>query len=223
MLLVTSLLSIGLTYALVGAVLFGAAGRTDLPMFWTYLALMLAITLAATLAVYRRSPDLIREQRRPGQGNQDRLTVPVLLVGFLVCWVLAGLDVGRYGWSGGVPLAIQIAGLLGFGCGFGLVAWASTVNRFYSPAVRLQAERGQVVVSEGPYRLVRHPGYLGWIVCALASGVGLGSWLACAPMPLVVALLLRRTAIEDRMLQGGLPGYPAYARTVRHRLIPGLW
>jgi protein-S-isoprenylcysteine O-methyltransferase Ste14 len=223
MLLVTSLLSIGLTYAVVGGVLFLAAGRTDLPMFWAYLAVLLAVTAAATVAVYRRNPDLIREQRRPATGNQDRLTVPLFLICFLAHWIVAGLDAGRYGWSGSMPAALQLAGLAAFAGGFAVVAWATVANRFYSPAVRLQAERGQEVITGGPYHLVRHPGYLGWIVFGLASGVALGSWVAAAPMLALAALLIRRTVIEDRMLLGGLEGYPAYAQAVRYRLLPGVW
>ena len=223
MLLITSLLSIGLTYAVVGGILFLAAGRTDLPMFWAYLAVLLLLTVVATVAVYRRNPELIREQRQPGAGNQDRLTVPLFVVCFLAHWIVAGLDAGRYGWSGSLPAALQIAGLAAFGCGFALVVWSTVVNRFYSSAVRLQAERGQEVITSGPYRLVRHPGYLGWILFALFSGLALGSWPAAAPMLALAALIVRRTVIEDRMLLGGLQGYGAYAQTVRYRLIPGVW
>jgi protein-S-isoprenylcysteine O-methyltransferase Ste14 len=42
-------------------------------------------------------------------------------------------------------------------------------------------------------------------------------------MLLPTAVIIRRTVIEDQMLQGGLAGYTDYAQKVRYRLIPGLW
>jgi protein-S-isoprenylcysteine O-methyltransferase Ste14 len=113
--------------------------------------------------------------------------------------------------------------LIGFGCGYALVAWSTVVNRFYSPAVRIQEDRGQEVITSGPYRFVRHPGYIGWILFFLFSGLALGSWLSVLPTLVVVAVTIRRTVIEDRMLHGSLKGYTEYAQNVRYRLIPGVW
>ena len=90
--------------------------------------------------------------------------------------LLAGLDVGRLHWSATVPLALQILGLVGFATGMGLTTWAMLVNRFFSRAVRLQPDRGQQVVSSGPYRLVRHPATRAGCVaakCRLGSAPGL--------------------------------------------------
>jgi protein-S-isoprenylcysteine O-methyltransferase Ste14 len=93
-----------------------------------------------------------------------------------------------------------------------------------SSVVRIQSDRGQHVVTNGPYAFVRHPGYLAGIVIILASGPALGSWFATAL--LVVAslpFLLYRAITEDRVLQTELPGYADYARRVRWRLLPGIW
>jgi protein-S-isoprenylcysteine O-methyltransferase Ste14 len=209
--------------AVVGVILFLSAGRTDLPMFWAYLVALAIPSLVATIAVYRRNPDLIREQTRPAEASQDKLTVPVFIVSFLAHWIIAGLDVGRYHWSDTVPFGLQVVGLIGFGCGYALVAWSTTINRFYSPAVRLQEDRGQEVITTGPYRFVRHPGYIGWILFYIFSGIALGSWLSVLATLPVIVLTIRRTIIEDRMLQSGLIGYIEYAQTVRYRLIPGVW
>lgn len=217
------LLAVALYIAVVGVILFVSAGRTDLPLFWSYLILLAVPSLAATVAVYRHNPDLIKEQTRPAESSQDKLTIPVFLAGFLAHWIIAGLDVGRYHWSSSVPLALQIVGLTGFGCGYALVAWSTIVNRFYSPAVRIQEDRGQEVITTGPYRFVRHPGYIGWILFFLFSGLALGSWLSVLPTLIVVAVTIRRTVIEDKMLHSSLKGYGEYAQTVRYRLIPGVW
>jgi protein-S-isoprenylcysteine O-methyltransferase Ste14 len=222
-LLALSLISVAVTYVVLAGILFVPAGRTDLPLFWAYLATMLALTVIAVVVVIGRNPDLAKEQRKPGEGNQDRLTVPLFLSLFLVHWIVAGLDVGRYQWSSSVPFLLQIVGLVVFGAGFGLVIWSTIVNRFYSSAVRIQADRGQEVITTGPYQFVRHPGYIGWILFMLFSGLALGSWVSILPMLFLAPLIVRRTVIEDRMLSTGLKGYTDYAVQVRYRLIPGLW
>jgi protein-S-isoprenylcysteine O-methyltransferase Ste14 len=101
--------------------------------------------------------------------------------------------------------------------------WATAVNRFYGRFVRIQRERGHVVISDGPYRYVRHPGYLGQIVFSVASALALGSLWALIPGGLFAVLLVVRTALEDRTLQAELEGYEAYTRRVRHRLVPRIW
>ncbi len=168
------------------AVLFGAAGTLAAPLFWACLALFAALCLTASAAVYLLSPDLVRERVRPGEGEQDRVTVRALNLLMFVQLLLAGLDVGRLHWSATVPLPLQILGLIGFAMGMGLTTWAMLVNRFFSSAVRLQPDRGQYVVTSGPYRVVRHPGYSGGLLLLLSIGVALGSWIAIVPILLIV-------------------------------------
>jgi protein-S-isoprenylcysteine O-methyltransferase Ste14 len=122
--------------------------------------------------------------------------------------VVVGLDVGRYHWTGPVAPWLQIAVLVFVLLGYLFMAWATLTNRFFSSAVWLQTDRGQVVVDAGPYRLVRHPGYAGAIPYLAFSGLALGSWLATliAGVPMIV-ILRRRTLLEDKMLQEELAGY----------------
>ncbi len=138
------------------AVLFGAAGTLAVPMFWAYLAVFSVLCLAASAAVYLLSPDLVKERVRPGEGEQDRVTLRALNLLMFAQLLLAGLDVGRLHWSATAPFPLQILGLIGFAIGTGLTTWAMLVNRFFSSAVRLQPDRGQHVVTAGPYRAVRH-------------------------------------------------------------------
>jgi len=97
------------------------------------------------------------------------------------------------------------------------------VNRFFSSVIRIQADRGQYVVTTGPYAFVRHPGYTAGILIILASGIALGSWLATALLTIAsLPFLLYRTIAEDRILTAELAGYSDYARHVRWRLCPGI-
>ena len=209
-------------FAAVGAVLFGAAGRLDLPFFHAYLALFafLALATVATLPA-----DLLAERARPGGPGRDDLRVlrAAALAAFVAQWVTAGLDVGRFHWTDSVPRSVQVAALAGLGAMFAVWYAAMRVNPFFSAAVRVQHERGHRVVTAGPYRVVRHPGYAAFVLLGWSGAVALGSWWATLPHLVIVALFVRRTAIEDRMLHEELPGYASYAATVRYRLLLGIW
>ncbi len=219
-------LGLGLLVVYLGAmaaVLFGAAATLAVPMFWAYLAVFAVLCLAASAAVYLLSPDLVKERVRPGEGEQDRVTLRALNLLMFAQLLLAGLDVGRLHWSATAPFPLQILGLIGFAIGTGLTTWAMLVNRFFSSAVRLQPDRGQHVVTAGPYRVVRHPGYSGGLLLLLSIGLALGSWIAIVPILLIVPVIVRRTLIEERVLASALPGYEDYMQRVRSRIVPGVW
>jgi protein-S-isoprenylcysteine O-methyltransferase Ste14 len=205
---------------LMAVALFASAGTVALVGFWVFLAIQFAGTIAAFVLL---PPDLVRERMRPGGQKPPlalRLSVIVLLAGFVV----AGLDRGRLHWSDEVPAWLQGLSLVVLAASYAFVFWAMAVNRFFSSIVRIQADRGQRVVAEGPYAYVRHPGYLGAVVMALCSGPALGSWLAAAIFVISgLPFLIYRAVIEDRVLRAELPGYQAYAGRVRWRLVPGIW
>jgi protein-S-isoprenylcysteine O-methyltransferase Ste14 len=204
---------------LLAILLFVAAGRIDLPLYWAYVAVVAAVSVASLFLI---DEDLARERMRPG-GRPPSLGLRLALSICLLHWAIAGIDRGRLHWSDGVRWPLQIAGLAVFALGTAFTLWAMHVNRFFSSAVRIQRERGQHVVDRGPYRWLRHPGYAGAIPTLPASGLALDSWLASA-LGLVGSLwLVWRTIVEDGMLRGELPGYRDYAQRVRWRLLPGLW
>ena len=204
---------------LVAAMLFGAAGRPDIPMFWLYLGVLGAVSIAALFLI---DEDLAQERLRPGgQPPGFRLRL-VFLLG-IAHWVIAGLDRGRFHWSDNVPRVLRLGAIIAFAAGLSLLLWAMHVNRFFSSVVRIQRERGHHLVTGGPYRWVRHPGYAGAIPAVVTSGIVLCSWPATAIGVLGVPLLLWRLIVEDRTLQAELPGYPEYAQAVRWRLLPGVW
>jgi protein-S-isoprenylcysteine O-methyltransferase Ste14 len=96
-------------------------------------------------------------------------------------------------------------------------------NRFFAPTVQLQAARGHQAVHAGPYRYVRHPGYVGVILCFIGLPLAVGSWVAMILGIFGAALYVLRTRLEDRTLQAELPGYADYAQRTRFRLLPGVW
>ncbi|MDJ0950608.1 MAG: isoprenylcysteine carboxylmethyltransferase family protein [Alphaproteobacteria bacterium] len=209
------------------AFLFLAAGRVDWLMAWVYLAMNVLVMAGEVVWLLRVSPNLVRERvtawKRPDVKGWDRWIVVVMAVaGPLTILLVAGLD-QRFGWSAVGPLWLQLAMLTPALAGHGLVMWAMRANPFFSALVRIQAERGHRVITGGPYRHVRHPGYSGAILWYLATPLILGSLWALVPAVLTVAVTVLRTVLEDRTLFRELDGYPGYARQVRWRLLPGLW
>lgn len=207
-----------------GVALFWSAGQIDWWPAWAAIAVMLAWILATAIVIFRFYPALLAERLGPRKGARPWDTVIVSILGLvqLVRYIVAGLD-HRYGWTGGFPLAAQIAALTLCVLGYALVVWATASNAFFSQIVRIQSERGHTVATGGPYRCVRHPAYVGAIVYELAVSVLLASWWAGIASGLNAILLILRTVLEDRTLQGELAGNVDYARQVRHRLLPGIW
>jgi protein-S-isoprenylcysteine O-methyltransferase Ste14 len=203
-----------------GGSLFASAGTYAIASFWIYLAIYGAV-LAASLVLL--DPGLVREQLRPG-GKSPTLGAKFPAYMLYLHWIIAGLDVGRLHLSDTIPPWLQAIGLAVFASGYALMLWTMRENRFYSSAIRIQSDRGQYVVTTGPYAYVRHPGDAAKILVVLTSGVALGSWLAAALL-IVTSLpfLLYRAITEDRVLLAQLPGYREYAARVHWRLIPGLW
>jgi protein-S-isoprenylcysteine O-methyltransferase Ste14 len=211
-------------FAVSAPIYFAGAGRTDLPLAWPYFGINLGVGVTFTVILERVNPGLIAERLKPGPGEQDRVFKIGSSILTVLMLVVAGLDVGQYHSGGTVWPWLQIAALVFVFLGYLFMAWATLVNRYFSSAVRLQTDRGQVVIDTGPYRLVRHPGYTGAIPYLAFSGLALGSWLATliagAPM---ILILLRRTLLEDNMLREGLSGYREYAARVKYRQVPGIW
>jgi protein-S-isoprenylcysteine O-methyltransferase Ste14 len=122
-----------------------------------------------------------------------------------------------------VPLALEALGAAALLGSFGLFFATFRANTFLSPMVRVQRERGQTVVSAGPYGRVRHPMYAAFVLFALATPLVLGSWLGLVGSAPLVGLVARRAVLEECTLRAELDGYAAYMTHVRYRLVPGLW
>jgi protein-S-isoprenylcysteine O-methyltransferase Ste14 len=212
--------------AIVGlVVVWVLTGRWDLPMVWATFGVYLGALAASWFFIFRKDPELLKERQEPGPGAKDwdRRWLRIYGATLLIIVVVALLDVGRFHWSDTVPLWLQIASLLGLMASMLLTGWAFKENRFFSEVVRIQHDRGHHVVTTGPYRYVRHPGYAGNMISFPCFALSIGSWLALMLTVVLIVLFVIRTSLEDRTLQEELAGYEAYAQQVRYRLVPGIW
>lgn len=202
----------------ISLLLFLAAGSTRPRALRCYLVTFSAFLLATLLSI---PPGLAEERSRAG----GRAKAPGRFAAglwFLATLVLAALDVGRLHRFDSVSGHLRMLTLLIFAAATTLQLWAMVVNPFFSPEIRLQSERGHRLITCGPYRFLRHPGYLAMLISIPASALAIGSWLALVPAAAFCLAILQRVGAEEEFLEKNLPGYSDYQRQVRGRLLPGI-
>ena len=211
-------------FVVFGCLLFASAGTLAWPRGWSYLLAGLLLEGVTLSLLAWRAPETLNRRGRIGSGVKrfDRVFAALWLALALVTPVVAGLDAVRlHGsalpWSSfHVGLAVLVPASL-------FANWAMVENEHFEQFVRIQEERGHRVVGTGPYRFVRHPGYLGAILGALATPLMLGSVWTFVPAGLIALLFVVRTRLEDATLRRELDGYEHYARRTRYRLVPWVW
>lgn len=211
-------------HSLLAAALFGASGDLRWSGAWIYLALTVGSGWSALFALEKVSPDLIEERNRFRKDAKsfDKILAPLVMLTPLVVCLVAGLD-RRFGWSDWRDPRLAAAGAILMIAAATLIFRAMLANRFFSALVRIQKDRGHRVVTEGPYRRIRHPGYTGLLLVWCSMPLLLGSRIAFAAVAAGFAILIVRTSLEDRTLTAELEGYADYAARVRYRLLPGVW
>ena len=214
------------TYVVFGLALFVAAGTIIWPAGWTFLILFLGFAIALSRWLLRHNPGLLTERMtgigKPNQPTWDRVFFVVIQVFFLGWLVLMALDTVRFHWSK-MPGWVQVLGAVLMLGSFYLLFLTFRENPFLSPAVRVQTDRGQTVISTGPYHYVRHPMYAAVIPFMVGTTLLLGSWYGFIFVLILVTAIAFRAMQEERVLRTELPGYEAYLAQVKYRLIPYVW
>jgi protein-S-isoprenylcysteine O-methyltransferase Ste14 len=221
-----ALLEVVAEFAVFAALLFVPAGTLLWPAGWAFMALFFGFTLAMVLWLAREDPELLAERMsspiQRGQPLWDKVFVAALTLLFLAWLIVMPLDAVRFGWSE-VPGWLQFLGALGVVLSFYLMFLTFRENAYLAMVVKLQEQRGQSVVTTGPYQYVRHPMYSSVFLFLPAVALLLGSWWGLLLCVVLLGLLVWRIPLEERMLENGLAGYEEYERNVRYRLIPRVW
>jgi protein-S-isoprenylcysteine O-methyltransferase Ste14 len=205
--------------------LFLPAGTLAWPAGWIFLGLFFSFFIGVNLWLARHNPGLLQERTRLGTSDQvgwDKVLFPVLLA-FPFAWLIfMSLDANRFHWS---PLAVwlQAVGVMLLLYSFYLLFLTFRENSYLSTVVRVQEDRGHVVVSTGPYHYVRHPMYAAMLVFFVGTSLLLGSGYGVLLGPIFLVILGRRAVLEERTLREALPGYEAYMKQVPYRLVPYVW
>ena len=215
---------VAVTLIILAALLFVPAGHITWTRGWLFLLVFTLLMFGAIVYFRRVNPQMfaIRSRVHPETKRWDKVVIGLLFLTMFAIPLVAGVDDSRFHWSSmswllvGLGYLLLITGWIG-------VAWAETVNPFFEPGVRIQAERGHHVIDTGPYAIVRHPGYVAASFMFAGFALPLGSWWALIPAGVGSLVLVLRTVWEDRTLHAELPGYATYATRVRFRLIPSVW
>ena len=207
-------------------ILFLAAGTIKWLPGWVFIGLFFGFVVAITWWLHRHDPGLLAERMTglaaADEKTWDRVVMSVIGVLFLAWLVVMPLDAVRYGWSD-MPAWLQCVGAIILVGSFCLFFLTYRENSYLSPAIRIQSERGQTVISTGPYGVVRHPMYTAFLVYVVGTALLLGSWIGLGFGLLIVVGAAMRALPEERMLRRELPGYEAYMARVKYRLIPFVW
>ncbi len=203
---------------------FVGAGRLDYWQGWGFTILLLGTSITAFI-LFRKNKALFEERLKPGPGMKwwDRIFWFFNIFLFMGILVVGILDGGRFMWTTNIPTWVYILSYIGYILGCIILFWSMWTNQFFSTVVRIQKDRGQKVITSGPYKIVRHPGYFGAIFVMLSCGPILGSYWAMIGGGLWVLAIIIRTYMEDKTLQKELEGYKEYTKKTRFRLIPGFW
>ena len=115
------------------------------------------------------------------------------------------------GWPARAAVVIELAGVI--------MAQSARIWMWRSFGV-LPANRG--VITGGPFRLVRHPIYFGWLMLGWGYAIYYPRWINLALMAVTIPLTIWRINLEEHLLATD-PAYRAYCARVRARLIPGIY
>jgi len=211
-------------FGILGTILFGSAGRIDWLAAWILIVLYAIYLILVYMWSLRNAPDLMRERSRIASNVKtwDKIINFFYTILLVFSLILSGLDAGRFHWST-MSLWFQFLGLLGMTLSGLFIWWVIATNAFASRWARIQDDRGQVVISHGPYQFVRHPMYSAIIVLCLCIPMTLGSWWALIPGGCIGVLFVVRAKLEDEMLHKELDAYQEYAQQVKYRLMPWVW
>jgi protein-S-isoprenylcysteine O-methyltransferase Ste14 len=205
--------------------LFLPAGTLAWPQAWIFLAIFNGCGLAIGIWLLKTNPGLLAERMKSpfsaDQRPRDRWVIIAMELLLCIWLVFIGLDT-RFDWSHVPPWAEAIGAALIAAAFYGWVG-VLRANSFASVTVRLQRERGQTVISTGPYAIVRHPMYAYAILLLVGMPLLLGSLWGLLGAPLIMSLMAVRASGEEALLMDGLAGYREYAEKVRFRLLPGVW
>lgn len=216
-------LKFGVMYVLFGLALFLTAGTIYWLEGWVYLIIMISFSVTLLIYLKKKDPELLASRAKlfPTKGWDKIITIVsgVFQIGMLI---IPGLDAVRFQWSS-VPLFVEIIGFVGVVCGVIIIFLVNRENTYLSRIVEIQKDRGHKVITTGPYKIVRHPMYLGVTILYIFQCFALGSLYSLICVAVVIVAIIVRTSKEDKLLHEELEGYKEYASKTRSKLVPKIW
>ena len=217
---VSAVLRLVIGIPMIGALFFLPAGTFNYWQAWAWLATLFIPMGISLVYLYKIDPKLLERRVRTNETRPEQQRIIMASVVYLlIIFILPGFDV-RYGWSK-VPAWLCLAADGIVLASYIIYVLVLKTNTYASRII--EVEKGQQVITNGPYALVRHPMYLSMILMMTASPLALGSYWAMLPSILFILLLAARAKNEEELLQKELSGYSEYMQKTRYRLFPGIW
>jgi len=207
-----------------GIVFFLSSGQLNNPRAWIYFGVYFCGSLVFSFVLLKRSPELLNSRGKVQEGTKSLdkyLILSYFFLAIIVTPLTAGLDV-RYNLFM-FPFQYIYLAIILYILSAAFSLWSMLHNPFFEGTVRIQKDRMQNVIKSGPYKFVRHPGYIGMLFGSFPLPFAFGSGLTLIPVLVMVIIIFVRTSFEDKTLQEELPGYSDYCKEVKYRLIPFLW
>lgn len=208
---------------MLGLVLFLPAWTLNYWQAWVFIVVFLICVNGIGVYLSIQDPALLERRKNVGpaveQNVVQRIIMSIAFASIFGLLVYCALDY-RFGWSP-LPASVSLAGdvLVALGLFINLLVFKE--NSFGGSTV--QTFEDQKVISTGPYRLIRHPMYLGVLIMMMGVPLALGAWRGFAVFVIMLPGLVWRILDEEKLLNKDLPGYAAYAQRVRYRLLPYIW
>ncbi|MHA1314513.1 MAG: methyltransferase family protein [Candidatus Helarchaeota archaeon] len=205
---------------------------------WVYFIMGISYQTVNLVVLYKLSPQLLNERGKvfhEKTKTYDKVFAFLFLMLIIILPIVVGIDAQvRLPFmpfnflmlqflSFELCIWLMIIGIIIFLSAVWFGTWAMVENTNFTALVRVQDDKEKQICTTGPYKMVRHPGYLAEIISSIGYVLILGTWWAFIPIAGIIALFIVRTALEDRTLREELPGYKEYAKKTRYRLIPFIW
>lgn len=205
-------------------VYFFSSGTMGILRSWLYIGVYITGSLVSSTILYKKIPGLLNQRGKIQQGTKKWDTFLILTYfafAIIVTPLTAGLDYRFNSFS--VPFYFLYIGLAFYILSVVFSLWPMLHNPFFEGTVRIQDDKDHKVIDTGPYRIVRHPGYLGMLFGSLPVPFTFGSIYTYIPVAIMILIIFIRTYLEDKTLQNELDGYKDYCKKVKFRLIPFVW
>ncbi|MDD3281257.1 MAG: isoprenylcysteine carboxylmethyltransferase family protein [Bacteroidales bacterium] len=206
-------------------VFFLASGKTNNLRVWIYICVYAIGGLIIGILLYKKSPKLLNDRGKMQEGTKQfdkYIILTYFLFAIIITPLIAGID-KRLNLSEVLPFYYLYVGIILYIISAIFSTWPMLYNPFFEGTVRIQKEKHHYVITTGPYKIVRHPGYLGMLFGSISLPFALGSLLAFIPLFIMIILIFVRTYYEDTTLQKEFTGYSEYCKKVKYRLIPFIW
>ena len=207
----------------IGLFFIAAGGFNDIRGI-VNISLYFIVSIIACTIMFSGHKETLNERgkKQNNTKNWDKILLPIyVLLGYFGIYIVAGLG-SRFHWD---ILPIECfyvgIGLYIISCVF--IVWPVIENKHFEATSRIQGNREQTVIKNGPYKIIRHPGYAGIVLWAIASYLMFGTFPVGIVSFAIIVTIWIRTYLEDKMLKYELAGYLEYSQTVKYRLLPFIW